>query len=114
MRPSEFDVCALTNDIGLFLAALSYARLPASALPLLRNAFGDRVGVIMVGIDDPVVAIMRQTLLGPDGKREARAVSGQYVSAPDARRESDAGSLDACPEEPGVSSFGFRNGSERN
>lgn len=76
---------ALTTDIGEFLATLSYERLPAAALPLVRNAFADTVGVIMVGMAEPVVDIVRRSLLGEDGKREARAcLSGLYVSAADA------------------------------
>ncbi len=76
---------ALTADLGRFLAAINYEQLPAGALALVRNGFTDTVGVIMVGIDEPVVDIVRRTLVGSEDKREARVcLSNRYVSAPDA------------------------------
>lgn len=76
---------ALTADLGRFLAAIHYEQLPPDALALVRNGFTDTVGVIMVGIDEPVVDIVRRILVGSEGKREARVcLSNRYVSAPDA------------------------------
>jgi 1-acyl-sn-glycerol-3-phosphate acyltransferase len=40
---------ALTADLGKFLANIKFDHLPADALPLVRDAFTDTVGVIMVG-----------------------------------------------------------------
>jgi 2-methylcitrate dehydratase PrpD len=81
----DFIMSALTADLGQFLAAINYKQLPAEALALVRNGFTDTVGVIMVGIDEPVVDIVRRTLVDSEGKREARVcLSNHYVSAPDA------------------------------
>ncbi len=75
----------LTSDLGRFLENIRYEQLPASTLPLVRNAFTDTVGVIMVGITEPVVDIVRRTLVETGGRREARmCLSPITVSAPDA------------------------------
>ena len=52
-------MCALTADLGRFLENIRYEQLPPKALPLVRNAFADTVGVIMVGITEPVVDIVQ-------------------------------------------------------
>ena len=76
---------ALTADLGRFIAEIRYSDLPESALPLVRDAFTDTVGVIMVGINEPVVDIVRKTLVEPSGRRESRAcLSTHEVAAPDA------------------------------
>jgi len=78
-------MAGLTADLGRFLENIKFGQLPASVLPLVRNAFTDTVGVIMVGITEPVVDIVRRTLVETGGKREARAcLSSIQVSAPDA------------------------------
>ena len=78
-------MAGLTADLGRFLENIKFGQLPASVLPLVRNAFTDTVGVIMVGITEPVVNIVRRTLVETGGKREARAcLSSIQVSAPDA------------------------------
>ena len=75
----------LTSDLGQFLEGIRYEQLPPSTLPLVRNAFTDTVGVIMVGITEPVVDIVRRTLVETGGRREARmCLSAITVSAPDA------------------------------
>ena len=76
---------ALTADLGKFLANVKYDDLPADALPLVRDGFTDTVGVIMVGINEPVVDIVRRTMIQQGAAHEARAcLSSKYVSAPDA------------------------------
>src|SRR3989304_2869039 len=75
----------LTADLGQFLANIKFDKLPAGALPLVRNGFTDTIAVIMVGITEPVVDIVRRTLVEPPSRHEARAcLSSLYVSAPDA------------------------------
>jgi 2-methylcitrate dehydratase PrpD len=76
---------SLTADIGEFLAGITYSDLPPEVLPMVRDAFTDTVGVIMVGIDQPVADIVRKTLVEPAARAEARAcLSSHLVSAPDA------------------------------
>src|ERR1700690_1660441 len=75
----------LTADLGKFLATIRFDDLPADALSLVRDGFTDTVGVMMVGIEEPVVDMARRTLLQPGSWREARAcLSSTYVWAPDA------------------------------
>jgi 2-methylcitrate dehydratase PrpD len=75
----------LTSELGRFLEGIRYEQLPQATLPLVRNAFTDTVGVIMVGITEPVVEIVRRTLVETGGRREARmCLSPITVSAPDA------------------------------
>lgn len=75
----------LTADLGRFLENIRFDQLPPSVLPLVRNAFTDTVGVIMVGVTEPVVDIVRRTLIETGGRREARmCLSAITVSAPDA------------------------------
>ena len=75
----------LTSDLGRFLEYIRYDQLPPGTLPLVRNAFTDTVGVIMVGITEPVVDIVRRTLVATEGRGEARmCLSALTASAPDA------------------------------
>jgi len=78
-------VGSLTTDIGEFLAGVTYSDLPPEVLPMVRDAFTDTVGVIMVGIDQPVTDIVRNTLVEPAARAEARAcLSSHLVAAPEA------------------------------
>ena len=75
----------LTADLGRFLANIEFDQLPSGVLPLVRGGYTDTVGVMMVGITEPVVDIVRRTLVDPGKNREARAcLSSLYVSAADA------------------------------
>lgn len=76
----------LTASLGRFLEHVTFEQLPQGVLPLVRNGFTDTVGVIMVGITEPIVDIVRRTSVDADGsKREARAcLSSLRVPAPDA------------------------------
>ena len=75
----------LTAALGKFVADITFEHLPGDTLPLVRDAFTDTVGVMMVGIDEPVVDIVRRTMIQQDSAREARAcLSATRVSGPDA------------------------------
>lgn len=75
----------LTADLGRFLASITFDQVPAGGLPLVRDGYTDTVGVMMVGMTEPVVDIVRRTLVDSGPAREARAcLSSMYVSAPDA------------------------------
>ncbi len=76
---------SLTADVGTFLASVTYEDLPADVLPMVRDAFTDTVGVIMVGLPEPVTEIVRRTLVDHAGSPEARScLSNERVPAPDA------------------------------
>jgi 2-methylcitrate dehydratase PrpD len=70
---STRDACLLTRELGGFLADIGYSRLPQEALPLVRDAFTDTLGVMMAGMSEPVVEIVRRTLIETGARREARA-----------------------------------------
>ena len=73
----------LTASLGQFLVNIKYEQVPAGALPLIRNAFTDTVAVIMVGITEPIVDIVRRTMVVAGSRRDARAPpSSIYFSAP--------------------------------
>lgn len=75
----------LTANLGSFIESVRYEHLPPKALPLVRNAFTDTVGVIMVGMNEAVVDIVWRTLVASRGTGEARVcLSKQRASAPDA------------------------------
>jgi len=75
----------LTADLGKFLAKIQFDDLPTDSLALVRDAFTDTIGVIMVGIEEPVVEIARRTFIEQDTGREARTcLSSVYASAPNA------------------------------
>jgi len=79
---------SLTAAVGRFLEAIRYDDLPEDLLPIVRDAFTDTIGVIMVGIDQPVTDTVGQSLVrwsadGDDG--EARVcLSTRTAPAPDA------------------------------
>lgn len=76
---------ALTAELGNFLSRITYDQLPPEVLPLVRDGFTDTVGVMMVGASEPVVDIVRRTLLQAGASNEARAcLSPMRVLAPDA------------------------------
>ena len=75
----------LTASLGQFLVNIKYEQVPAGALPLIRNAFTDTVAVIMVGITEPIVDIVRRTMVVAGSRRDARAcLSSIYCAAPEA------------------------------
>jgi 2-methylcitrate dehydratase PrpD len=75
----------LTARLGEFIAETRYEHLPSDVLPLVKDAFTDTVGVIMAGVHEPVVDIVRRTLLDPGRRAEARAcLSKLCVPAADA------------------------------
>ncbi|RPI47002.1 MAG: MmgE/PrpD family protein [Betaproteobacteria bacterium] len=75
----------LTASLARFLANLDYGQIPADALPLVRDAFTDTVGVIMVGVPEPVVGIVLRTLIERGARPQSRAcLSRIRCSAPDA------------------------------
>jgi len=76
---------SLTAAAGRFLAEIKYQDLPKELLPTVRDAFTDTVAVIMAGVDEPISAILRKTLVEPPSRKESRAcLSSHLVSAPDA------------------------------
>lgn len=79
------SMAALTAEIGRFLAELRYEQLPQEVLPVVRDVFADTVGVTFAGVDQRITSILRNTLVEPAGRKEARAcLSTHRVAGPDA------------------------------
>lgn len=75
----------LTAALGEFLETVRFADLPEEAISLARDAFTDTIGVIMAGLDEPVVKIVYDevTLAPPAGQARA-CLSEASITAPDA------------------------------
>ena len=48
---------SLTAELGAFVAGIRYDGLPAEALPIVRRAFTDTVGVMLLGTFEPVTTV---------------------------------------------------------
>jgi 2-methylcitrate dehydratase PrpD len=76
---------ALTSDLGQFLERIRFEAIPAQAVELACLGFTDTVGVIMAGIDEAIVRIVRDETAYDGAPREARAcLSNLWMSGPDA------------------------------
>jgi 2-methylcitrate dehydratase PrpD len=76
---------ALTSDLGYFLESIHFDAIPAEAVQLACLGFTDTVGVIMAGIDETIVKIVKDEVSYDAAPREARAcLSNLWMSAPDA------------------------------
>lgn len=69
---------SLTAEIGTFLQSVRFDRLPAEALVLARDAYTDTVGVIMAGVEEPVVRVVRDECAVTRGANEARACLSRF------------------------------------
>jgi len=75
----------LTAELGQFVAGMTYDKLPSDVVPIAQMGFTDTFGVMMAGVPEPVVDIVRRNLVEIGGRRESRACfSSIYVAAPDA------------------------------
>ena len=78
-------MAGLTAQLGKFVANLTFEQLPAPVVRVVRTAFTDTVGVMMIGGTEPVVDILRRQIIEQGSKTEARAcLSPMYVSSADA------------------------------
>lgn len=76
---------ALTADIGRFLETIRFEAIPEDGLHLASLALTDTVGVIMAGLSEPIVQIVRREISTGPAPRQARAcLSDLWASAPDA------------------------------
>jgi 2-methylcitrate dehydratase PrpD len=76
---------ALTLDLGRFLADIRFESIPSEAIGLATTALTDTVGVIMAGIDQPVVRLMLDEVVSAGSKAQSRiCLSDLRTSALDA------------------------------
>ena len=74
---------ALTQDLGRFVADVSFARLPAEAIDVARIGFIDCIATMIAGARDPAPQLLRNAL-GPPGGKASLYFSGEAVAAPEA------------------------------
>lgn len=76
---------ALSADLGRFLEDIRFEAIPEAAVQLACLGFTDTVGVIMAGVAEEIVRIVRDEVTHASAPREARAcLSNLWMSAADA------------------------------
>ena len=73
----------LTQDLGRFVAELSFERLPAEAVEVARTGFADCIATMIAGAQDPAPQLLRRAL-APAGGEATLYFSGERAPAPEA------------------------------
>jgi 2-methylcitrate dehydratase PrpD len=74
---------ALTQDLGRFVADLSFERLPKDAIEVARTGFIDCIATMIAGAPDPAPQLLRQAL-NPIGGEATLYFTGERSPAPEA------------------------------
>ncbi|MGE5268029.1 MAG: MmgE/PrpD family protein [Thiohalocapsa sp.] len=74
---------ALTQDLGRFVAGLSFEKLPAEAVETARTGIIDTVATMIAGAPDPAPQLLRQGLM-PAAGPASLYFSGDTAAAPEA------------------------------
>src|SRR6516162_5288295 len=74
---------ALTQDLGRFVADLSFARLPEGAADVARIGFIDTIATMIAGAHDPAPQLLRKALQ-PSGGEATLYFTGERCPAPEA------------------------------
>jgi 2-methylcitrate dehydratase PrpD len=74
---------ALTQDLGRFVADLSFERLPKDAIEVARTGFIDCIATMIAGAPDPAPQLLRQALQ-PTGGEATLYFTGERSPAPEA------------------------------
>jgi 2-methylcitrate dehydratase PrpD len=74
---------ALTQDLGRFVADLSFERLPKDAVDIARIGFIDCIATMIAGARDPAPQLLRQAL-HPTGGEATLYFTGERSPAPEA------------------------------
>jgi 2-methylcitrate dehydratase PrpD len=78
------ELMSLTQDLGRFVAHLSYENLPAEAVAVARLGFTDCVATMIAGAGEPAPQIMRQALGSGGGGEATLYFTGETCAAPEA------------------------------
>ena len=73
----------LTQDLGRFVAGVSFERLPQEAADVARTGFVDSIAAMIAGAGDPAPHLLRKALQQPDGDATLY-FSGEKCPAPEA------------------------------
>ena len=74
---------ALTQDLGRFVADLSFERLPEGAADVARVGFIDTIATMIAGAHDPAPQLLRKAL-NPTGGEATLYFTGERSPAPEA------------------------------
>ena len=74
---------ALTQDLGRFVADVSFARLPQGAADVARTGFIDCIATMIAGAGDPAPQLVRKAL-HPTGGEASLYFTGERSPAPEA------------------------------
>jgi 2-methylcitrate dehydratase PrpD len=74
---------ALTQELGRFVAGLTFAKLPPDAVEIARTGFIDTIATMIAGAPDPAPQLLRRGLQPPPGKASLY-FSGETAAAPEA------------------------------
>jgi aconitate decarboxylase len=75
----------LTRTLGKFAAELTFEKLPAEAVEVVKTGFTDTIAVMLAGREEPVARIVRESLGSRGHADEARLLLGdETTNAPDA------------------------------
>jgi 2-methylcitrate dehydratase PrpD len=74
---------ALTQELGRFVADLSFEKLPPDAVEIARTGFIDTIATMIAGAQDPAPQLLRKGLQPPPGKASLY-FSGETAAAPEA------------------------------
>jgi 2-methylcitrate dehydratase PrpD len=75
---------SLTQELGRFVADVSFERLPSEAVAVARTGFIDCIATMIAGAGDPAPQLLRKALYPADGGDASLYFSGERVSAPEA------------------------------
>ncbi len=74
---------ALTADLGKFIAGLRYENIPQEAVPLIKTAFVDCIGVMIAGAHEESIRVLEATL-APAAGDATLLFSNRSAAGPDA------------------------------
>jgi 2-methylcitrate dehydratase PrpD len=74
---------ALTQELGRFVAGLTFDKLPPEAVEVARTGFIDTIATMIAGAHDPAPQLLRRGLQPPPGKASLY-FSGETAAAPEA------------------------------
>src|SRR2546423_14863127 len=82
-RTARRIAMALTQDLGRFVANLSFEKLPPEAVEIARTGFIDTIATMIAGAQDPAPQLLRKGLQPAPGAASLY-FSGETGAAPEA------------------------------
>ena len=94
---------SLTQDLGRFVADVSFERLPAQAVDVARIGFIDCIATMIAGAGDPAPQLLRKALRPANGE-STLYFSGERCQAPEAARIAGTSTVLGWPRNAATSS----------